>query len=289
MKKQEIMKNLMTIMMLALFAAVICASCDRIEGPYFTVPQHTEYDTTLFDDLPVDPATVYRKILIEEYTGHRCSNCPRGHQELERLHGVFGDTLVAVGVHYTSLANPKPNNGFPYDFRTEIGNALGSAYNINSIPFAVIDRNGENGTEAIVQWEKLIKEADRKVYAAVQLVNQLSDELKTTAKITMLEDYPYPMQLSLLLIEDNIVQPQLNGSDTVPDYVHNHVLRTGINGTWGVLLTDDGILKKGHAYYKAAKVSFEGTDWNVDNCYVVAILYDKQNRKVLQVEKVKVR
>lgn len=283
------MKYLKRIMIPALFAAVICASCDRIEGPYFTVPQHTEYDTTLFDNLPVNPDQVYRKILIEEYTGHRCSNCPRGHQELERLHGVFGDTLVAVGVHYTSLANPKPNNGFPYDFRTEIGNALGSAYNINSIPFAVIDRNGENGTATIVQWEKLIKKADRKVYAAVQLVNQYSDRLKTTAKITMLDDYPYPVQLSLLLLEDGIVQPQLNGSDTVQEYVHNHVLRMGINGSWGELLTDDGILEKGQAYYKAAKVSFEGTDWNVDNCYVVAILYDKQNRKVLQVEKVKVR
>ena len=283
------MKKLNKIMMLALFAAVVAASCDRIEGPYLTVPQHTEYDTTLFDNLPVDPATVYRKVLIEEYTGHRCSNCPRGHRELERLHGIFGDTLVAVGVHYTSLANPKPKNGFPYDFRTEIGNALGAAYNINSIPYAVINRSDANGTEAIVEWEKLIKEADRKVYAAVQLVNQFSGELKTTAKITMLADYPEPLQLSLLLVEDNIVQPQLNGSDTVQDYVHNHVLRTGINGVWGDMLTDNGILEKGHAYYKAAKVSFEGTDWNVDNCYVVAVLYDKQNRKVLQVEKVKVR
>lgn len=283
------MQYLKRIMIPALFSAVICASCDRIEGPYFTVPQHTEYDTTLFDNLPVNPDQVYRKILIEEYTGHRCSNCPRGHQELERLHGVFGDTLVAVGIHCTSLANPKPNNGFPYDFRTETGNALGAAYNINSIPFAVIDRNGENGTATIVQWEKLIKKADRKVYAAVQLVNQYSDRLKTTAKITMLDDYPNPVQLSLLLLEDSIVQPQLNGSDTVQEYVHNHVLRMGINGSWGDLLTDDGILEKGQAYYKAAKVSFEGKDWNVDNCYVVAILYDKQNRKVLQVEKVKVR
>ncbi len=283
------MNKVNKIMVLALFAAVMGTSCDRIEGPYLTVPQHTAYDTTLFDLLPVDPATVYRKVLIEEYTGHRCTNCPRGHQELERLHGIFGDTLVAVGVHYTTLANPKPNNGFPYDFRTEIGNALGTTYNIQSIPSAVIDRNDDNGGAAIMEWEKLVKETDRTVYAAVQLVNQFSDELKTTAKVTMLADYPDPVQLSLLLIEDNIVQPQLYDSDTVQDYVHNHVLRTGINGTWGDLLTDDGVLQKGHAYYKAAKVSFEGKDWNVDNCYVVAILYDKQNRKVLQVEKVKVR
>ncbi len=283
------MKKVNKIMVLALFAAVIAVSCDRIEGPYLTVPQHTEYDTTLFDNLPVDPATVYRKVLIEEFTGHRCSNCPRGHQELERLHGIFGDTLVAVGVHYTSLANPKPNNGFPYDFRTEAGNVLGAAYKIESIPYAVIDRNDANDGGIINQWEKLIKETDRKVYAAVQLVNQYADQLKTTVKITMLADYPYPVLLSLLLVEDGIVQPQLNGSDTVQDYVHNHVLRTGINGAWGDQLTDDGTLKKGHAYYKASKVSFEGTDWNVDNCYVVAILYDKLNRKVLQVEKVKVR
>ena len=88
--------------------AILFFSCDRIEGPYM-VPSENEPVTVTFPDLDVN--SVYRKVLIEEFTGHRCMNCPTGHQKLEELHERFGDTLVAVGMHVGSLAAPSATRG----------------------------------------------------------------------------------------------------------------------------------------------------------------------------------
>ena len=81
---------------------LLCAfvSCDKIEGPYITPDESVETNVEFPD---IDPATVFRKVLIEEYTGHRCTNCPDGHRELASLHERYGDSLVAIGIHAGSF------------------------------------------------------------------------------------------------------------------------------------------------------------------------------------------
>ena len=110
-------------------------------------------------------------------------------------------------------------------------------------------------------------------------------------KTTMLRDYAQPVQLSLLLVEDNVVKPQsLPGVDNVDTfYVHNHVLRTGINGTSGESLSPKGLLEKDSAYLYGYTIDFNGKDWDPNHCSVIAILLDKNDKSVLQVEKSKVR
>ena len=88
------------VLVIALIA-ILSVGCDRIEGPYL-VPSENEEITVIFPDLDLN--SVYRKVLIEEYTGHHCLNCPDGHRKLEELHERFGDTLVAIGIH--AGANP---------------------------------------------------------------------------------------------------------------------------------------------------------------------------------------
>ena len=133
---------------------------------------------------------------------------------------------------------------------------------------------------------------DRTPKAAIQLVNQYANNtLKVNAKVTMLQDYSQPLRLSFLLIEDNIIKPQLKHSETILDYTHKHVLRAGLNGTFGDMLTGDGILQKDSAYTYGRSITFAGHDWNPDNCSVVAILYykDKLKGEVLQVEQLPVK
>jgi len=53
----------------------ILYSCDVIEGDYMTVGTNNPDDTTSF----------VKKVLIEDFTGHRCPNCPSAAAELEAL------------------------------------------------------------------------------------------------------------------------------------------------------------------------------------------------------------
>lgn len=282
------------IYLILLCLASLCIGCDKIEGPFMTAihpaggggvfpPSGPEFE-------PLDTSAVYRKILMEEYTGHYCTNCPDGHTELERLHGIYGDTLVIVGIHSGSLAAPQMSNpDFSYNFCTEAGDELHSYFNIDAIPAAIINRF--NSIWSVQRWPSKLAAADRTKYAAIQLINQYglfnSQTLRVDAKVTMLADYPNPVRLSLFLIENDVVKPQLQHSETILEYHHQHVLRAGINGTFGDYLTSDGILKKNESYTYARTISFAGHDWNIDNCYVVAILHDKVNGEVLQVEQLK--
>lgn len=277
------------VVLTIVIGTLLLVGCDRIEGPYLI----TDQDETSYVEFPaLDVSTVYRKVLIEEFTGHRCQNCPTGHQKLEELHERFGDTLVPVGIHYGSLAAPNAVEGYPYDFRTEIGTAIGQDFAIDGIPTAIINRGYAAGGYSPVRWQSKIEAVDRSTpLAAIQLINEYdaaSSILTANAKVTMLVDCPNPLRLALYLVEDGIVKPQLNGTEYIADYVHNHVLRAGFNGIYGKLLNGDGILKVGTGYTYAKKLNFKDSDWNPANCSVVAVLYDRTAGEVLQVEVMKV-
>lgn len=271
------------IALLIITVALTLVGCDVIEGPYMNLSEREDV-TVVFPDL--NPDEVYRKVLMEEYTGHRCSNCPAAHQVLDQLHAIYGDTLVIVGIHATSLA--ATNLDYPYDFRTEVGTVLASDFGINAIPAAVFNRENHAGGWGKDEWMGKLRELDRSsVPAAIQLINEYdasTAQLKANVKVTMLEEYEHPLYLSLFLIEDGIVKPQLSGMTMIPEYTHNHVLRAALNGTYGAYLTVDGILEKGSAYTYGCGLSFLEHDWNAANCTVVAFLYDFANGEVLQVE-----
>ena len=295
------MKKIFTPIVIAI-AAIFFASCDKIEGPFIEVI-HTEDVDVEFPDL--NPSSVYRKILLEEYTGHNCSNCPDGHQKLEELHAIYGDTLIAIGLHTGVYARPTTSS--PHDFRTPAGDELVNDYGISAWPTAIINRkHNANGGLAVSTWQNTLQDVDRShVYAAIQMINQFNvsdSSLKINVKVSMLDDYDNPVRLSLFLVEDGIVSRQLNGTEYIDDYVHNHVLRLAINGTYGDQLTSNGILEKGLAYTYGFKTSLKYRDLNPDasndihfvqpnpdNCYVVAILFDKANDEVLQVEKLNIK
>ena len=81
------------------------------------------------------------------------------------------------------------------------------------------------------------------------------------------------------LTESGIVAAQMNGSELIYDYVHNHVLRTAVNGTWGESLTS---LPQGETTTYSHTVTLPA-EWNADNCHIVAFACEGSgNRVVLQ-------
>lgn len=272
---------------LLFIAVVLCfVACNKIESPYLTLSQQEDVDVD-FPDL--DPSTVYRKILFDEYTGHTCIGCPEGHTILDQLLSQYGDTLVAVGIHANWFALPEAGV-FSYDFRTPTGEQLYLDYHISNNPQAIINRSGDALAKSV--WSSEMQNADRTLHAAIQIINQYNtanQSLKINTKTTMLEDYDQTVQLSLLLVEDNIVKPQKVGTSVNEEYIHNHVLRAGINGNYGEHISPGGLVSKDSSYLYGYSIDFNGTDWVPENCSVIAILLDENSKEVLQVEKAKVK
>ena len=266
---------------------LLLVGCDKIEGDIYQIVQNEDVTVTFPD---INPDEVYRKIFVEEFTGHRCTNCPQGHQTLESLHQQYGDTLVTVGIHYGALAKPF-GSVFSYDFRTEAGNQIGDAYGIDGIPAAIVNRVQKSGGWPREQWASVLRDVDRsKVFAAVQLINEYdaaSKSLKANAKVTTLKAIDHQLRLILFVVEDGIVKPQKDGNQDIENYVHNHVLRCALTDPFGFPLTRDTWQNDDSETY-AASVSFDGHDWDPVNCQVVAALFDPITSEVLQVEKANV-
>jgi len=62
-----------------------------------------------------------RIVLLEEFTGKGCTNCPKGSREIENLLAIYDSNLVVVSIHAGFFANPDFFDLGQYDLRTEEG------------------------------------------------------------------------------------------------------------------------------------------------------------------------
>ena len=78
-----------------LSSILIITSCDVEDGPFIT-----DYDSY------VNPE---KKVLIEDFTGHLCPNCPDAARELDAIHDIYGDQIIGMAIHVSkSFARPYP-------------------------------------------------------------------------------------------------------------------------------------------------------------------------------------
>ena len=73
------MKNLLLLLIIVSFFG----ACDIAEEPFAT-NGGTPVDTS-------SPTTFIKKILVEDYSGHTCSNCPNAARELDALIDIYGE------------------------------------------------------------------------------------------------------------------------------------------------------------------------------------------------------
>lgn len=268
--------------LLALLFLVL--ACDIIEEPYMTGP-----------DGNGQTGEVVRKVLLEEFTGHQCPNCPAGAQEAADLKAFFGDQLVIVSIHAGFFARTTAPH-FIADYRTAAGNDINSYFGISANPVGMVNRKEFSGNRiqnpsawggAISQ----ILEQDPQAGIEISLsYDMMSRQLNVAIKTTALENIEGPLYLAAFLLEDNIMSPQQTNDPQYPNgiqdnYYHMHVLRTDINGAWGEELSDDGA-STDQVFMKNYSLVLD-TGWKETFCSVVAFVYSGTNMEVIQAEEKK--
>lgn len=290
-------KKIVLILLVASGIIVTVNSCDKIDAPYVI----TNDDTTITCDAPVFPALTssFKRVLIEEYTGHKCPNCPEGGKIVHDLLDSYKDTLIAVAVHAGSFAafNADDETWY-YNFTTLSGDYWLTQFPIESFPQGMVDRTLYSGKINLAKeaWAPAVKAAaTHPLVADVQIINEFDaskGQLCTHSKTTFLSDYAgRNINLLVLITEDSIIQPQYNVKASIGptpiiyDYVHNHVLRGTVNGNWGVSVRK-AVSSVNEPVIKSFGVKFTGfnvNEMNPENCHVVAILFDIDSKEVLQV------
>ncbi len=285
------------IIILSLLTIFVFASCDKIEKPYRIEEEVIDnVDTPDFPELDLDH--VIQKILIEEYTGHLCINCPKGHKALNNIKTMMGDTVVLLAIHATNQSEPDTNStdcniGFINDYRTEAGNNYEKLFNISPLPAAVFNRteiNGIYGQSAYGNWADIANGIERKQPdLAIQIIpvfNKKQDTVFIFVKTTLLNTMNANMNLCVLLSESGIVSPQWNSDPTIGtvpiicEYTHNHMLRENISPILGSALRISAAEECQLNVY-ALPVS---SKWIISHCDIVAFVYNTDTQKVLQAE-----
>lgn len=233
---------------------------------------------------------IYKNILIEDFTGQRCVNCPKGSQAIEQLQeSDFGSRIVAVGIHSGPFGKNASGTKL-LSLATQTGCNYFDYWKVEAQPGALINRQ-KPILYTVLDWttevgKQLATKANLSIVAEAK-VNGSNIDITVSEKA--IENVAGKLQV--WVIEDNIVDIQTmpDAPDENPDwtggnkrdYVHNHVFRTSVNDPMG----DDFSINKDEEKQQSFVQSIDAA-WNPANLSIVVFVYNDNG--VEQVVKSKV-
>jgi hypothetical protein len=251
--------------------SVLIFSCDEVEAPYTVDTGITGGNTSC--TFPTITPPVFRKVLVEDYTGHLCGYCPDAGRTIYAAGGLkdlYGDTVISVGVHASpghTFTETCPPHSYPSgaaafapvyteDFRTPAGETWLTDFGVVSNPKGLISRTTYAGNvpQNFTSWNSAVQAVidTPMADAAVQIVNSYNNatgELNICVKTTFLSSLSSDYKLSVMLAEDSVKAWQVD-YDIVPpvaplyqndtNYYHRHVFRGAINSTYGEAIKTGG-------------------------------------------------
>lgn len=218
----------------------------------------------------VEGVTPARAIIIEDFTGQNCVNCPAAHETLELLEQQYPDNLIPVSIHAGYFGIAVENRQQVVGLMQPEGNTLCDRWGITGFPMGVINRVGpalERDAWATAVREQLALPTN----VDIDLDATCADgSISITATIKPEADLE--ATLHVWVLESSIVAKQLNerGAE-IPDYVHNNVYRCAVNGIEG-----QGVKLSAHIHetlnFAQEVRTNERETWNTANLSIVAFL-----------------
>lgn len=284
------MKKILFQIVALLIVIVVIISCDKIQN---------------VKDPNAGAIVGNRKVFVEDYTGHKCGNCPAAADTLNYLTKKYPGQIVALAIHAGFFATTNPS--YPTDFRNAVGNAYDTQFGISNAgnPNGLINRAGFGSgsfIKAYTTWEgEVAQMLSRPAKFEIKIKNNFitsSNNLNTNVTVRSLSNNSGMYKLVVLLSEDSIIAEQLDyrlpsGSQLISNYEFKHVLRDAINSTWGDAVfvsgavTNDSIVKT-YTNYNL------NSNYKAEKCHVIAYVYDADPNsptyyEVLQVEEAHVK
>lgn len=267
----------------------ILSSCDKIEPPYFK-------DRTGGGGEPTE--VFVKKVLLEEYTGHHCVNCPTAAKIAHDLVDLYDGRVLMLSVHAGWFANP---SGAPFDadYRTEAGEEWNSSFGVTMYPMGLINRISAGGGSFTVpptNWGSKITEIiDNEPEVGLTISNEYNSanrKLEVEIKGTFLQMMDGDYRLLACIVEDNLVSAQKNNdpnageTPVIQEYVHRHVLRETINGIWGDEALSNPNLDDNFTLNYSLTLK---SNYDEENCSILAFVYDYASKEIIQVEEKKIK
>ncbi|MCO5251860.1 MAG: Omp28 family outer membrane lipoprotein [Candidatus Kapabacteria bacterium] len=277
------MKTLKYIIPSLILISMLFYSCDIIEPPY-------EENFT-----PVEIDSTKKKVLIEDITGFRCGNCPEAAALAHEIVELYPNNVIVIAVHAGALAVPTPSR--KYNFLTQAGQDIANRFNLPATPYGLINRKAVGG-QFLLSPKAWATAATAQIQLDAVYKLELAAEFEGSSKTINLEANVKALAMgannhfiAAYIIEDSVIQYQqddrLYPNIHVEDFVHMHVLRSAMNGSWGTELSDEPLLLNQSIKKNLSFTIPEEKDWVPKNLSLVVMIRDNDTEEILQVEKVK--
>ena len=234
----------------------------------------------------VEPAEVNRPVLIEDFTGQACVNCPNATAAIHELQETYGEeNVIAVAIHCGPFAHLRSNmgNAFLSDLGTKLGDEYYTRWNIEAQPGVKINRGAPiydtNQYAAAVANE--LKKTSTVHFDAVEFSNNaVLVDLSSSDRVEG--------RLQVWIVEDSInaKDPQTKYQQFMPDgsrrqdYVHNHVFRASLtNDAYGEPVTlEAGNKSYTQVFYLQGNEALDNFEhlWQKQNLSAVVFFWNEQ-------------
>ena len=295
------------INLLLLISLAVLTSCDKVEHPVITqVPSGLEgLDWNLFPG--GDPSTYVvpeftpspnnmRNVLLEDYTGHKCTNCPSANQTASNIAAANPGRVIVTSIHASSSGGFQATDaGHPIDFTPDAGDTyVNEMPGFFGNPSGTVNRRAMGVEESVwyfdFQWASEVANElaqENKVNLQVGTnyypeTNGLFIHTYTELKSPLNENY----RMVISLLRKEVIAPQsLNDGTVDEEYEHHEVLSSTINGAWGTALRLDTMevneAVQHHFSYSLPDPIQEPT-YQVQNLKLLVYVLDRQTFRIVQ-------
>lgn len=297
------------LLFLSFISTIIFTSCDYVDMPYpVTNANLGDTATCLTPTFPI--VTIHiKKILIEDFTGHTCGNCPYAATQLHEIDSIYPGKIVGLGLHVGGLAAPSPgysgspSTAFTADYRTTIGDDYDATFGASAfgLPQGMFNRKDFDAvSQAHLKFFPNWKTYVAGIVAEPSVVDLqvIADFDASTRKIccsvkdSFLTTMSDTLKIVVLLTQDSIIDWQDYAGTIVSNYVHRHMLRDAItpSGAWGESLAT-GSIPVGTTHIKkfayTVPASYKSIVCDENQCHLIAFIYKVRTYEIIQVEEIK--
>lgn len=275
--------------------------CDKIDEPLSlinqeNIPQNVEDTIFITDSVMVTE----KYVLLEDFTGHKCINCPEAALSAHELAAQVDHKLIIYAVHAGYYASPDNTGLYTANFQTATGDELNNQFQIFFNPAGLINRKTYNGSlvQIAANWTTVVNaELELPSVAEMKLKNTFfpkRNTFKIDVDLKPLTNLEGKYKLCVIIVEDSIISPQKNNNVSigpVPDwenYLHRNMLRGSLNTTFGEFLSPEGSLALGQTYKKSIFYT-PNPNWVTNHCNIIAYVYNEETWEVIQVAELGLR
>jgi hypothetical protein len=208
-----------------------------------------------------------RNVLMEEYTGTWCVNCPSGHDTIEKQVALYPNRFINVGMHN--------NDAYTIPYET----SMEAFVQVGGFPRATIDRVTFPGSNGFCMsrwfWSDAVAARINVTSPASLTINNGYDpanrQLTVKVDYSFLADVTEETNLTCVVLEDSIMANQTGATGT---YTHMDVCRALLSSNYLGDANHPATVSANSNYTKTYTYTIPAA-WNDKHLRVVAFINEK--------------